>query len=51
MEELATLCLYTLFCCILCGEEKKPVSSEEPKVVVNPALTGEIKKLGAKAAV
>jgi len=43
MEEVLAICFYGLFCCELCEEEKKPISSDETKITVNPAVTGDSK--------
>jgi len=42
MEAAAVICFYGIFCCALCVDEKKPITSE-PRITVNPATTGEAK--------
>ena len=52
MEDVAVFCFNILFCCLICtaccGEDNRPISSEPPRVIVNP-MTGEVEKSGAKA--
>jgi hypothetical protein len=42
MEAAAVICFYSLFCCALCVDEQKPLTSE-PKITVNPVVRGEDK--------
>ena len=42
MEAAAVICFYSLFCCAICVDEQKPLTSE-PKITVNPAVRGEDK--------
>jgi hypothetical protein len=42
MEAAAVICFYGIFCCALCVDEQKPLTSE-PKITVNPAVRGEDK--------
>jgi hypothetical protein len=42
MEAAAVICFYGIFCCALCADEQKPLTSE-PRIIVNPAIRGEAK--------
>ena len=43
MEEVLVECYYCFFCCLICMEDKQPVSSEPPIVIDNPGTTNKIK--------
>jgi hypothetical protein len=47
MEAAAVICFYSIFCCALCVDEQKPLTSE-PKITVNPAVTGKDKGVTVK---
>lgn len=47
MEAAAIICFYSFFCCAICANEEMPLSSN-PKITVNPVVSGGAKGVTVK---